>query len=33
MISQNAGWILYFIVGTCMFIVGLLLTRKHKDDK
>jgi hypothetical protein len=33
MISQNAGWILYFVVGTGMFIAGLLLTRKTKDDK
>jgi len=33
MISQNAGWILYFLTGTAMFIVGLFLTRKSKDDK
>lgn len=33
MISQNVGWILYFLVGTLMFIAGLILTRKHKDDK
>lgn len=31
--SLDAAWILYFMVGTVMFIAGLLLTRKSKDDK
>lgn len=33
MISPDAAWVLYFMVGTAIFIAGLLLTRKSKDDK
>jgi uncharacterized membrane protein YiaA len=29
---MSTAWLLYFLVGTVIFLVGLYLTRKPKDD-